>query len=90
MVGIALCGGEPVVDRQPILGDEAGDDGIAVADRLAVVDEVGKLPAWRCRRVENVLVLERHAGESQEREHLEAIAVVVRIAEGHAAARKVG
>ena len=53
------------------------DDGIAVADRLAVVDDVGKLPARRCRCIENMLVLEPHAVKSQERENLETIAVVV-------------
>jgi hypothetical protein len=54
-----------------------GDDGIAVADRLAVVDDVGQLPARGRRRIENVLVLERHTVKSQEREYLESIAVVV-------------
>src|SRR5262245_35708062 len=77
MARVALRWGQPGIDRQAVLGDEMGDDGIAVADRLAVVDDVGQLPAWRCRRIENVLVLERHAVKPQESEYLEAIAVVV-------------
>jgi dihydroxyacetone kinase len=70
-----------LVDRQPVLSDEVGDDGIAVADGLAVVDDVGQLAARRRRGVKDVLVPEGNAGEAQEREHLEAIAVVVRDAE---------
>ena len=81
MVGIALGAGQRRVDRQPVLSDEVGDDGIAVADGLAVVDDVGQLTARRRRGVENVLVPERHAGEPQESKHLQAIAVVVRDAE---------
>ena len=81
MVGIALGAGQLRIDRQPVLIDEVGDNGIAVADRLAVIDDVRQLAARRRRGVENVLVPERDAGEPQEREHLQAIAVVVRDAE---------
>jgi hypothetical protein len=81
MVGIALGAGQPLIDRQPIFANEVGDDGVTVADRLAVVDDVGQLAARRRRGVENVLVPERDAGEPQESEHLQAIAVVVRDAE---------
>ena len=35
-----------------------GDYDFAVADRLAVVDDIGKLPARRRRRIENVLMRE--------------------------------
>ena len=69
------------IDRQPVLGDEVGDDGVAVADRLAVVDDVGQLTARRRRSVENVLVPEWDAAEPQEREHLQAVAVVIGDAE---------
>jgi hypothetical protein len=58
-----------------------GDDGLAVADRLAVVDDVGELAAWRLRGVEDVLVSERDAGQPQEGEHLQPVAVVVGDAE---------
>ena len=81
MVGVALRAGQPGVDRQPVLGGDVGDDGVAVADRLARVDDIGQLAARRRRRVENVLVQEWHAGELEEREHLQAIAVVVDDAE---------
>ena len=81
MVGITLRAGQPGVDRQPVLGGDVSDDGIAVADRLARVDDVGQLAARRRRRVENMLVQEWHAGELEEREHLEAVAVVVGDAE---------
>ena len=63
------------------LRDDMGDDGLAVADRLAVVDEIRKLPARRRRRIENMLVRERHAGKPQEGEYLEPVAVVVGDAE---------
>ena len=69
------------IDRQPVLGDEVGDDGVAVANRLAVVDDIGQLTARRRRGVEDVLMPKRQAGEPQEREHLQAVAVVVRDAE---------
>ncbi len=78
MVGIALRAREGGVDCQPVLGDDVRDDGVAVADRPPVVDHIGELPARRRRRIERVLVPERHAGEPQEREHLEPVAVVVR------------
>src|SRR5262249_1456390 len=54
-----------------------GDDGLAVADRLAVVDDVGELAAWRLRGVEDVVVPARDAGQPQEGEQLQAVAVVV-------------
>jgi hypothetical protein len=34
------------------------DDGLTVADGLAVVDDIGKLAARRRRRIENVLMRE--------------------------------
>ena len=45
------------------LADEVGDDRLAVADRLTIVNDVGKLPTRRRRGVEDVLVNERHARE---------------------------
>ena len=44
MVGIALGAGQRLVDRQPVLSDEVGDDGVTVADRLSVIDDVGNWP----------------------------------------------
>jgi len=81
MVDIAFRAGQFRVDRQPVLRDEMGDDGITVANRLSPIDDVGQLAARRRRGVENVLVPERDAGKPQEREHLQAITVVVRNAE---------
>jgi hypothetical protein len=52
MVGVALRAGQPGVDRQPVLGADVVDDGIAVADRLARVDDIGQLAARRRRRVD--------------------------------------
>jgi hypothetical protein len=72
---------QPVVDRQAILAGEMLDDGVAVADRLAVVDDVGKLTARCGRGIEDVLVRERQAGQLEKCEHLEAVAVVVGDAE---------
>ena len=64
-----------------VLADHIGDDGLAVADRVAAVDDVGKLAARRLRGVEDVLVRERHAGELEEGIDLEPVAVVVGDAE---------
>ena len=35
---------ECVVDSEPVFPDQIGDDGLAVADRLAVICDIGKLP----------------------------------------------
>ena len=69
------------IDGQPVLADKVRDDGLAVADGLAVVDQVGQLPARRLRRVENVLMRERHMGELEEGENLQPVAVIVGDAE---------
>src|SRR5262249_34910205 len=58
-----------------------GDDRVAITDRLAVVHDVRQLPARRRGCIENVLVLEWHPVKPQEREYLQAIAVVVGNAE---------
>ena len=58
-----------------------GDDSVTIADRLTFVNNVRQLPARRRRRIENVLVPERHAVNAQESEYLEAIAVGVGNAE---------
>ena len=57
MAGVTLRGGQPIVDGQAVFADEVRDDRVAVADRLAVVDDVGKLPARRGRGVEDVLMV---------------------------------
>jgi hypothetical protein len=49
--------------------------------RFAVVDDARKLGARRGRGMEDVLVREGHAGQPEEGEDLEAIAVVVGDAE---------
>src|SRR5271156_3993495 len=58
-----------------------GNDGLAVADRIAVIDDVGKLPTRRRRCVENVFMRERQASESHESKDLQPVAVVVGYAE---------
>ena len=79
---VSRCaGGERRVDGQALFAIEVGDDRLAVADRLAIVNDVGKLPARRRRGVEDVLVNERHAREFEEGVDLEPIAVVVGDAE---------
>ena len=80
-IGVTLRGGQPVVDGEVVFAREVRDDRVAVADRLAVVDDIGKLAARRGRSVEDVLVREGNASQSEEREHLEAVAVVVGDAE---------
>jgi hypothetical protein len=57
------------------------DNGVAVAYRLAIINDVGQLPTRRCRRIENVFVFERRAIKPQEREYLEAVTIVVGNAE---------
>src|SRR5260370_19665990 len=81
MTSVALPGGQSIVDCQPIFADEVLDDRVAVADRLAVVDDVGKLPARCGRGVEDVLMGEWHASQFEESEYFEAVAVVVGYAE---------
>ena len=44
------------VDREMILLDEMSDDRVAVADMLAVVDDIGQLAARGGFRVENMLM----------------------------------
>ena len=80
-VPIALRLGELGVDRQAMLADEMGEDGLAVADDLAVVDDVGELAARGMRGVDDVLVTEGNAAESQEGVDLQTVAVVVGDAE---------
>src|SRR5262245_8530835 len=57
--------------------DEMRNDRVAVPDRFAVIDQVGKLTARGGGRIEDVLVLEPQADELEKGEHLEAKAVVV-------------
>src|SRR5947209_3140359 len=77
MVDVSLRGGQAVIDRESILLDEMRHDRIAVAYRLAVIDDVGELPARRVLRVEDVLVLEGEAAQPQEREDLQPERTVV-------------
>ena len=58
-----------------------GDDALAVADGLAVIDDIGQLPARRGGGVEHMLMRERQPCELQKREHFQAIAIVVGDAE---------
>ena len=57
------------------------DDGLAVADRLAIVLDIGKLRARRGRGIEDMFMPERHAGDLEEGEHLQAVGIVVGDAE---------
>ena len=65
------------VDRQSIFFGDKVEDGLAVADGIIAVNDIGQLAARCLRGVENMLVMERHVGEPQEGVHLQAIAVVV-------------
>ena len=80
MIEVALARGQPLVDGQAIFADEMSDDDVAVADRLAGIGDKRELAARRRRRVENVLVAERHVAQPQNGEDLQAVTVVV----GHA------
>jgi len=42
--GVALRWGEMIIDDQPIFADQMRDDGIAVADGFAVIDDIGNWP----------------------------------------------
>ena len=69
--------GERGVERQAMLADEMGEDGFAVADDLAVLDDVGKLAARGMRGVDDVLVTKGDSGEPKEGVDLQAVAIVV-------------
>ena len=77
----ALRGRQRRIDGQSVFLADILKDGLAVADRVAAVDDIGKLAARRFRGVEDMLVLERHACKLQECEYLQAVAVVVGDAE---------
>ena len=49
-IGVTLRGGQPIVDGEAVLAREVRDDRVAVADRLAVVVDIGKLAARRGAR----------------------------------------
>src|ERR1700730_12940034 len=57
------------------------DDRLAVANRLAVIDDIRKLPARRPGGVEDMLMDERHACQLEEGKHLQPIAIIVGDAE---------
>ena len=69
------------IDRQCVFPGDELQDGLAVADGVVAVDDIGQLTARRLRGVENMLVPERHPRQPQEREHFQAIAVIVGDAE---------
>lgn len=58
-----------------------GDDGLAVTDRLPLVEDVGELTARRGRGVENVFASERYLAQTQKSEDLQAVRIVVGDAE---------
>ncbi len=62
MAGVALRGGQRGIDRQTVFAGQMRDDRATVADGLAVVDDVGKLPARRARGIEYMMMRERQAG----------------------------
>ena len=66
--------------RRYFLG-QMGDDGFAVADGLAVIDDIGQLPARRGGSVENMLMDERHPRELEEGKYLQPVAIIVGDAE---------
>jgi hypothetical protein len=68
---------QPGVDRRPVFSGDIGKNGLAVADRIAAVNDIGKLAPRRLRCIEYVLVPERHAGQPQERKDLQAVAIIV-------------
>jgi hypothetical protein len=85
-IEIALARAERRIERQLVLLREMGVDGLAVADSLAIVDDIGQLPARRRRGIEDMLMREGQPREAHEGEHLQPIAVVV----GDAEERRIG
>ena len=81
MIGHSLGRRQRRIDRQSILADQVRDDRLAVADCLAVIDDIGKLSARGRGGVEDLLMDERHARQLEEGKHLEPIAVIVGDAE---------
>ena len=76
-IEVALSRAQRGVDRQSIFADQMGDDGVAVADGLALVDDIGKLTARRPGCIEQMLMNEGKTDESQKRKNLQAVAVVI-------------
>src|ERR1700722_4118829 len=74
------------IQRHAILFGDIGKDGLAVADPVMVVDDIGQLSARRLRRIENVFMPERHPGELQKSEYFQTVAIVV----GDAVQRRIG
>jgi hypothetical protein len=64
-----------------MLLDEMSDDCIAVADMLALIEDIGQLAARGGFRVENVLMMESQVAKLEERENLKPIRIIVRDAE---------
>ena len=73
---VALLLVERGIDGQPIFAGQVGNDVLAVADRHAIVGDVGKLSARRRRGIEYVLMGEGQAGEAHKGKDLQPIAVV--------------
>jgi hypothetical protein len=85
-IGRALRRRQRRVQRHAIFFGDIDQDGLAVADAVMAVDDIGQLSARRLRCVENVFVPERHAGELQKSEYLQSVAIVV----GDAEQRRIG
>ena len=80
-VGVALRWCLGVINRKRVARFQVHDDRIAVADDLIAILKIGQLPAWRARRVEDVLMAEIQPAQPHEREHLQAKRIVVGEAE---------
>src|SRR4051794_16119012 len=63
VASIALRGGERIINLQAIFAGEVRDYRIAVADRLTVVEDVGKLTTRRGSSIEDMLLPEGHPGQ---------------------------
>ena len=77
MARVTLRAGQTIINGKVIFANKTRNDGVAVADRLSIVNDVGKLPAGRGRGIEDVLMGEWHAGQFEEGVHFEAVAVVI-------------
>jgi hypothetical protein len=77
MIEVKLTISQAVVDGKTIFADEMSDNGVAVADRLARVDDIRELTAWCGRGVEDMVVAKLLVSEPQECKNLQAEGVVV-------------
>ena len=77
MRAIVLRSSQPGIDGQAVAADEVRDDRVAVPERFAIIDDVRQLLSRCMRCVKGMPMNERHAGQLEERKHLEAVAVIV-------------